>query len=164
MELISWRPHSSLERERKICRRLFAYSIKGELQKNKKNKTHVRYIMHWNRWTIHVISRDVYAVSSYYKVYAPSLSSSSSRVTLFFNLSLWTGSRQKYPFKKQQILHHALCGFPHHLSSIPFFKEAAELKSINNVNRGFKTHFPLNLLIYKLKIIASLPPVPKTGL
>ena len=46
----------------------------------------------------------------------------------------------------------------------PFFKEAAELKSINNVNRGFKTHFPLNLLIYKLKIIASLPPVPKTGL
>ena len=90
-----------------------------------------------------MLSLMVYAVSSYYKVYDPSLLSSTSCV----NLSLWTGSRQKSPFKKQQILHHALCGFPHHLSSTPFLKEAAEIKSINNVNRGFKTHFPLNILI-----------------
>ena len=32
LELISWRPHSSLERERKISRRLFTYSIKREIR------------------------------------------------------------------------------------------------------------------------------------
>ena len=38
LELISWRPHSSLERERKICRRLFAYSIKREITKEQKEQ------------------------------------------------------------------------------------------------------------------------------
>ena len=31
-ELVSWGPYSSLERERKICSRLFSSSIKGKIR------------------------------------------------------------------------------------------------------------------------------------
>ena len=43
-ELISWGPHSSLERERKIRRRLFASSIKRE-----NRKFHVVFAQWWQR-------------------------------------------------------------------------------------------------------------------
>ena len=88
----------------------------------KKNKAHVNILL-----TLFIViekqffeSLVVCVVSSYWKASAPSLFST-CHATLFLNLSLWTGSRHKSPFQKQQILHHALYGFPHHLSSTPLF-------------------------------------------
>ena len=66
-----------------------------------------------------------------------------SRAALFLNLSLGTWSRQESPFQSRRVLPHTQCGFPHHLLSNPIFKEAAEFKSTNNVNRGFKNPFTL---------------------
>ena len=91
--------------------------------------------MHWNRETIHVISFGVCGLF---------LLQGICSIVVVLHLP-WVAA--KIPLPKTANPTSCTVGFPYHLSTSPFFKEAAEIKSINNVNRGFKTHFPLNLLI-----------------
>ena len=101
--------------------------------------------------------------SSYYKVCAPSLSSSTSSVTPVFNQSLLslsiTLSWSINPLSYNSNPISWSIGFPLHPSCFLvffFFAQAAELKSVNNVIIGSKYIFPLILLSYKLTNIASL--------
>ena len=60
-------------------------------------------------------------------------------------LSLW--ARSKNPLSYNGNPTSSTIGFPQHPSCSPFFAEAAELKSINNVIKGSYYPFPLNFLI-----------------
>ena len=115
-----------------------------------------------NRQFVYSLVKDKF--SSYYKVCAPSLSSSTSSVTPVFNQSLLslsiTLSWSINPLSYNSNPISWSIGFPLHLSCFLvlffFFAQAAELKSVNNVIIGSKYIFPLILLSYKLTNIASL--------
>ena len=99
-------------------------------------------------------------LSSYCKVCAPSLSSSTYSVTPVFNQSPLSLSIT-LPWSINPLSYNSnpiswSIGFPLHPSCFLFFSQTAELKSVNNVNIGSKYIFPHIILSYKLTNIASL--------